>query len=91
MWVGNSGLGDIASFNDIDTGLEVLHIGGSNGSFPNVGVKTSTPNKTLTVSGEISATSDITTSGNIYGNNIYSNNFKVATENFAVAMAIALG
>ena len=46
---------------------------------------------TLTVSGEISATSDITTSGNIYGNNIYSNNFKVATENFAVAMAIALG
>ena len=91
VWVGNSGLGDIASFNDIDTGLEVLHIGGSNGSFPNVGVKTSTPNKTLTVSGEISATSDITTSGNIYGSNIYSNNFKVATENFAVAMAIALG
>ena len=91
MWVGNSGQGDIASFNDIDTGIEVLHIGGSNGSFPNVGVKTSTPNKTLTVSGEISATSDITTSGNIYGNNIYSNNFKVATENFAVAMAIALG
>lgn len=91
VWVGNNGLGDIASFNDIDTGLEVLHIGGSNGSFPNVGVKTSTPNKTLTVSGEISATSDITTSGNIYGNNIYSNNFKVATENFAVAMAIALG
>ena len=91
VWIGNSGLGDIASFNDIDTGLEVLHVGGSNGSFPNVGVKTSTPNKTLTVSGEISATSDITTSGNIYGNNIYSNNFKVATENFAVAMAIALG
>jgi hypothetical protein len=91
VWVGNSGLGDIASFNDIDTGLEVLHIGGSNGSFPNVGVKTSTPNKTLTVSGEISATSDITTSGNIYGSSIYSNNFKVATENFAVAMAIALG
>ena len=66
VWVGNSGLGDIASFNDIDTGLEVLHIGGSNGSFPNVGVKTSTPNKTLTVSVEISATSDITTSGKIY-------------------------
>jgi hypothetical protein len=66
VWIGNSGLGDIASFNDIDTGLEVLHIGGSNGSFPNVGVKTSTPNKTLTVSGEISATSNITTSGKIY-------------------------
>jgi hypothetical protein len=50
-----------------------------------VGINTTTPNETLTVSGNISA------SGNIYGNNIYSNNFKVATENFAVAMAIALG
>ena len=33
----------------------------------NVGVKTSIPNKTLTVNGEISATSDITTSGKFYG------------------------
>lgn len=91
IWIGNNGTGDIASFYDMDTGVEVLHVGGDNGTFPNVGIKTSTPNKTLTVSGEISATSDITTSGNIYGSNIYSNNFKVATENFAVAMAIALG
>jgi hypothetical protein len=66
MWVGNNGTGDIASFYDIDTGVEVLHVGGDNGTFPNVGIKTSTPNKTLTVSGEISATSDITTSGKIY-------------------------
>ena len=66
MWVGNNGSGDIASFYDIDTGVEVLHVGGDNGTFPNVGIKTSTPNKTLTVSGEISATSDITTSGKIY-------------------------
>ena len=66
VWVGNSGLGDIASFYDIDQNLEVLHIGGNNGSFPNVGVKTSTPNKTFTVAGEISSTSDITTSGKIY-------------------------
>lgn len=66
MYVGNSGDGDIASFYDLDQGIEILHVGGNNGSFPNVGVKTSTPNKTLTVAGEISATSDITTSGKIY-------------------------
>ena len=66
MWIGNNGTGDIASFYDMDTGVEVLHVGGDNGTFPNVGIKTSTPNKTLTVSGEISATSDITTSGKIY-------------------------
>jgi hypothetical protein len=66
VWVGNNGAGDIASFYDIDQGIEVLHIGGINSSFPNVGVNTSAPNKALTVSGEISATSDITTSGKIY-------------------------
>jgi hypothetical protein len=66
MWIGNNGTGDIASFYDMDTGVEVLHVGGDNGTFPNVGIKTSTPNKTLTVSGEISATSNITTSGKIY-------------------------
>jgi sulfur relay (sulfurtransferase) DsrF/TusC family protein len=65
VWVGNSGLGDIASFYDIDENIEVFHIGGSNGTFPNVGVRTSTPNKTFTVVGEISSTSDITTSGSI--------------------------
>jgi hypothetical protein len=63
VWVGNSGLGDIASFNDIDTGVEVLHIGGSNGSFPNVGVKTSTPNVDFTVNGQISASNTIWSSG----------------------------
>lgn len=63
VWVGNNGLGDIASFNDIDTGLEVLHVGGSNGSFPNVGVKTSTPNVDFTVNGQISASDTIWSSG----------------------------
>ena len=66
VWVGNNGTGDIASFYDIDQNIEVLHIGGSNGTFPNVGVRTSSPNKTFTVVGEISSTSDITTSGKIY-------------------------
>jgi hypothetical protein len=55
VWVGNNGSGDIASFYDIDQGVEVLHVGGENGDFPNVGVKTSTPNKDFTVNGEISA------------------------------------
>ena len=63
VWVGNNGLGDIASFNDMDTGLEVLHVGGSNGSFPNVGVKTSTPNVDFTVNGQISASDTIWSSG----------------------------
>ena len=59
FWVGNNGSGDIASFNDIDQGIEVLHIGGANGDFPNVGVKTSAPNKDFTVNGEISASNTI--------------------------------
>lgn len=63
VWVGNFGTGDIASFYDIDQNIEVLHVGGINSTNPNVGIKTSTPNKTFTVVGEISATSDITTSG----------------------------
>ena len=66
MWVGNNGNGDIASFYDIDQDIEVLHVGGINSTFPNVGIKTSSPNKTFTVVGEISSTSDITTSGKIY-------------------------
>ena len=65
VWVGNNGSGDIASFYDIDQGVEVLHVGGINSDFPNVGVKTSTPNKDFTVNGEISATGDIWTSGRI--------------------------
>ena len=62
LYVGNNGTGDIASFYDLDQGVEVLHVGGSNGSFPNVGIKTNSPNESLTVVGNISA------SGNIYGN-----------------------
>jgi hypothetical protein len=65
LWVGNSGTGDIASFNDIDLGVEVFHIGGANGTHPNVGVKTSTPNVDFTVNGAISASSIIyDTAGN---------------------------
>lgn len=59
MWVGNNGNGDIASFYDIDQNVEILHVGGNNGTFPNVGVKTSTPNKDFTVKGELSASSTI--------------------------------
>jgi len=55
LYVGSIGTGDIASFYDLDQNLEMLHIGGHNGDFPNVGVKTSTPNKDFTVNGEISA------------------------------------
>jgi hypothetical protein len=66
VWIGNNGLGDIASFYDIDQNIEVLHVGGINSTNPNVGIRTSTPNKTFTVVGEISSTSDITTSGKIY-------------------------
>lgn len=59
LWVGNNGDGDIASFYDIDQGVEILHVGGNSGSFPNVGIKTSTPNKALTVNGEISSNNAI--------------------------------
>lgn len=65
LWVGNNGTGDIASFYDIDQNVEVLHVGGNNGTFPNVGVKTSTPNVDFTVNGAISASSIIySASGN---------------------------
>jgi len=59
MYIGNSGDGDIASFYDLDQGIEVFHVGGNNGSFPNVGVKTSTPNVDFTVNGQISANNTI--------------------------------
>lgn len=59
LYVGNNGTGDIASFYDLDQNVEILHVGGNNGSFPNVGVKTSSPNKDLTVKGEISASGKI--------------------------------
>ena len=59
FYVGNNGSGDIASFYDIDENIEVLHVGGNNGSHPNIGVKTSEPNKDLTINGELSASSTI--------------------------------
>jgi hypothetical protein len=65
FYVANNGTGDLASFYDLDQNVEVFHVGGSNGSFPNVGVKTSFPNKDLTVQGEISASGDIWTSGKL--------------------------
>ena len=58
-WIGNDGTGDIATFYDIDAGVEVLHVGGINGDNPNVGIKTSTPNKDFTVKGELSSSSTI--------------------------------
>ena len=67
LYIGQSGLGDIASFYDIDLGIEVLHIGGANGSFPNVGIKTSSPNKDLTIKGEVSATGDVSIGGRYHG------------------------
>jgi len=52
------GSGDIATFYDAD-GIEVLHVGNALNpeSAGVVGIKTSNPNKTLTVNGEISASS----------------------------------
>jgi hypothetical protein len=55
FFVGANGTGDIASFYDTDSNVEVLHIGGANGSFPNVGIKVSDPTETLTISGTVSA------------------------------------
>jgi hypothetical protein len=72
LYVGNNGTGDIASFYDIDQNIEVLHVGGNNGSFPNVGVKTSSPNVDFTVNGQISANNTIWSAG---GN---SNNWNIA-------------
>jgi len=58
------GSGDIASFYDGDTSQEVLHVGNAtdiNGNDKDgvIGIKTSQPNKTLTVVGDISATGGI--------------------------------
>ena len=63
--VSQEGTGDIASFYDLDENLEVLHVGGVNSTFPNVGVKVSNPNKDFTVKGELSASGDIWTGGRI--------------------------
>ena len=63
LYVSNDGIGDIASFYDYDQNIEVLHVAGSNGSYPGVGIKTSTPNVDFTVNGVISASNDIYTNG----------------------------
>lgn len=55
LYVGSTGTGDIASFYDLDDNVEMLHIGGHDGDYPNVGIKTSTPNVDFTVNGEISS------------------------------------
>jgi hypothetical protein len=55
LYVGSIGTGDVASFYDLDQNLEMLHIGGHDGDYPNVGIKTSTPNVDFTVNGEISS------------------------------------
>ena len=77
LWVGNNGDGDIASFYDIDSNVEVLHVGGNNASFPNVGVKTSTPNVDFTVNGQISANNTIWSAGG--NSNNWDNAFNTAT------------
>ena len=65
LYIGNNGTGDIASFYDIDANIEIFHIGGNNSLNPNVGVKTSTPNKDFTVNGDVSA------NGIIFGKDLY--------------------
>ena len=87
LYVGNNGSGDIASFYDIDQNVEVLHVGGNNGSFPNVGVKTSSPNVDLTVNGQISANSTIwSANGN---SNNWNNAFNIATTYQSVSSSFA--
>ena len=49
-WIGNVGTGDIASFYDIDAGVEILHIGGYNSEYPNIGINISNPTTTLHIS-----------------------------------------
>ena len=86
LWVGNNGDGDIASFYDIDQGIEILHVGGNNGSFPNVGVKTSNPNVDFTVNGQISANNIIWSVGGNSNNwnSVYSNVNSQSANNVSV-------
>jgi len=88
MWVGNDGDGDIASFYDIDSNVEVLHVGGNTGSFPNVGVKTSTPNKDFTVNGEISASNTIY--DNVGNSTQWNTAYNVATTYQSASSSFAL-
>ena len=82
LYIGASGSGDIASFYDIDANVEVLHVGGATGSFPGVGIRTSAPNRTLTVSGDISATGDITTNTAVFNQSVSSANVSANTAAF---------
>ena len=59
VYVAGRGTGDLLSLYDLDAGIEVFHVGGNDGDYPNVGVKTSKPNVELTVNGSISASSVI--------------------------------
>ena len=77
LYVSNNGDGDIASFYDLDQGIEVFHVGGNNGSFPNVGVKTSKPNVDFTVNGQISANNIIWSAGG--NSNNWNSAFNTAT------------
>lgn len=73
LYVSSNGTGDLASFYDYDSNVEMFHVGGANGTYPNVGIKTSTPSKALTVNGEISANSIIWDESGNSGewNNVY--------------------
>jgi len=73
LYVGGNGTGDIASFYDVDQNVEVLHVGGVNSTFPNVGIKVSNPNKTLTLSGDLSA------SGEVYASKYFLNNVDISS------------
>lgn len=66
LLVRQDGTGDIASFYDDNSGVEVLHVGGDTSINNFVGIRTGTPNKELTVNGELSARSNIYTGGEVY-------------------------
>ena len=77
LYIGQLGTGDLASFYDLSpTPVEVLHVGASDG-IPGVGIYTSTPNKELTVVGEISATRVIYASGG--NSNNWNSAYNIAT------------
>jgi hypothetical protein len=69
LFVGSNGTGDLGSFYDTDAGVEMLHIGGINGANPNIGIRVSNPTKTLTVSGDLSASGSFWLDGILYLNN----------------------
>ena len=93
LYIGQQGSGDLASFYDLSpVPVEVLHVGASVG-IPGVGVYTSTPNKELTVVGEISATKTIYASGgnsNLW-NTAYNTStaYQSASSSFATKSALS--